>query len=165
MKAVVQRVRWAEVEVGGRVVGRIERGLLVYAGVAVGDTLQEARRLADKVANLRIFEDDLGKLNLSVQDARGGVLAVSNFTLLADARKGRRPAFVAAAAKEAAAPVFEGFVGALRAAGLDVQQGVFGATMHIRSEADGPVNILLDMPAGGPQGSGPAGDGPGPPEA
>jgi D-tyrosyl-tRNA(Tyr) deacylase len=148
MKAVVQRVRWAEVEVEGRVVGRIERGLLVYAGVAVGDTLQEARRLADKVANLRIFQDDAGKLNLSVQDARGGVLAVSNFTLLADARKGRRPAFVGAAGQEVAGPIFDGFVAALRAAGLTVGQGVFGATMHIRSEADGPVNILLDMVAG-----------------
>jgi D-tyrosyl-tRNA(Tyr) deacylase len=157
MKAVVQRVRWAEVEVEGRVVGRIERGLLVYAGVAVGDTLQEARRLADKVANLRIFEDDAGKLNLSVQDARGGVLAVSNFTLLADARKGRRPAFVGAAGQEAAGPIFDGFVAALRAAGLNVGQGVFGATMHIRSEADGPVNILLDMVAGEAA--------PGPPEA
>lgn len=148
MKAVVQRVRWAEVEVEGRIVGRIEQGLLVYAGVAVGDTLQEAQKLADKVANLRVFEDDGGKLNLSVQDARGGVLAVSNFTLLADARKGRRPAFVRAAGQEVAALVFDGFVAALRAAGLSVQQGVFGATMHIRSEADGPVNILLDMPPG-----------------
>ena len=150
MKAVIQRVRWAEVEVEGRVVGRIERGLLVYAGVAVGDTVQEARRLADKVANLRIFPDDLGKLNLSVQDARGGVLAVSNFTLLADARKGRRPAFVAAAGPEIAGPIFDGLVACLRAAGVPVQQGVFGATMHIRSEADGPVNILLDVVAGEP---------------
>jgi D-tyrosyl-tRNA(Tyr) deacylase len=165
VKAVVQRVRWAEVEVEGRVIGRIERGLLVYAGVAVGDTLGEARRLADKVANLRIFEDDGGKLNRSVQDARGGVLAISNFTLLGDARKGRRPALVAAAAGEAAGPVFDGFVAALRAAGLTVAQGVFGADMRIRSEADGPVNILLDMPSGGTQGSGPAGEGPGPPEA
>jgi D-aminoacyl-tRNA deacylase len=153
MRAVVQRVRWAEVEVGGKVVGRMLRGLLVYVGVAVGDTPQEARRLADKVANLRIFEDELGKLNLCVQDARGGVLAISNFTLLADARKGRRPAFVGAAAQEIAAPIFDAFVAALREAGLGVEQGVFGASMFIRSEADGPVNILLEMtpgPAGGP---------------
>ena len=152
MKAVIQRVRWAEVEVDGRIVGRVERGLLVYAGVAVGDTAQEAWKLADKVANLRIFEDEGGKLNLSVQDVRGGVLAISNFTLLADARKGRRPAFVGAAPQEVAGPVFEGFVAALRATGVTVQQGLFGATMCIRSEADGPVNILLDI---GPAGSGP----------
>jgi D-tyrosyl-tRNA(Tyr) deacylase len=150
VKAVVQRVRWAEVEVDGRLVGRIDRGLLVYAGVAAGDTAQEAWKLADKVAHLRIFEDEAGKLNLCVQDVRGGVLAISNFTLLADARKGRRPAFVGAAGAEAAGPVFEGFLAALRAAGLGVQQGVFGARMHIRSEADGPVNILLDLGAGPP---------------
>ena len=151
MKAVVQRVRWAEVEVDGRVVGRVERGLLVYAGVAAGDTAQEAARLADKVANLRIFEDEGGKLNRSVQDVMGAsVLAISNFTLLADARKGRRPAFVGAASIEAAGPVFEAFVAALRASGLTVQQGLFGATMHIRSEADGPVNILLDISPAAP---------------
>jgi D-aminoacyl-tRNA deacylase len=90
MKAVIQRVRWAEVYVDGRIIGRVERGLLVYVGVAAGDTAKEAAKLADKVAHLRIFEDEAGKLNRSVQDARGGVLAISNFTLLADARKARR---------------------------------------------------------------------------
>jgi len=158
MKAVVQRVRWAQVEVDGRLVGRIERGLLVYAGVAVGDSAQEAGKLADKVANLRIFEDEGGKLNRSVQDVRGGVLAISNFTLLADARKGRRPAFVGAAPQETAGPVFECLVAALRATGLLVGQGVFGATMHIRSEADGPVNILLDVGTPSPGDSPRSGD-------
>jgi D-tyrosyl-tRNA(Tyr) deacylase len=151
MKAVVQRVRWAEVEVDGRVVGRVERGLLVYAGVAAGDTAQDAWKLADKVANLRIFEDEADKLNLSVQDVRGGVLAISNFTLLADARKGRRPAFAGAAGQEAAGPIFECFLAALRQTGLPVAQGVFGATMRIRSEADGPVNILLDLSGAPPE--------------
>ncbi len=143
MKAVAQRVRWAEVEVEGRVVGRIGHGLLVYAGVGVGDTAAEAARLADKVAHLRIFEDAGGKLNLSVQDVKGGVLAISNFTLMGDARKGRRPAFTDAAAPADAQPVFDAFVAGLRAAGVPAEQGVFRATMHIRSEADGPVNILL----------------------
>ena len=156
MKAVIQRVRWAEVYVDGRVIGRVERGLLVYVGVAAGDTAKEAAKLADKVANLRIFEDEAGKLNRSVQDARGGVLAISNFTLLADARKGRRPAFIGAAPQEAAGPVFEVFVTAVGAAGVPVQQGLFGASMQIRSEADGPVNILLDI--------GPADGGPSPEE-
>jgi D-aminoacyl-tRNA deacylase len=145
MKAVVQRVRWAEVEVDGRVVGRIEIGLLIYAGVAVGDTAREAWKLGDKVASLRIFEDEAGKLSRSVQEIGGGVLAISNFTLLADARHGRRPAFLAVAPQEKAAPIFDGFVSALRAAGITVAQGVFGATMHVRSEAAGPVNILLEV--------------------
>ena len=146
MKAVVQRVRSAEVQVDGEVVGRIDRGLLVYVGVGCHDAADDAERLADKVVNLRIFEDDAEKLNRSVQDVRGGVLAIPNFTLLADARKGRRPSFVGAAAPEAAAPVFQAFVAALKRSGCPVAAGVFGATMLIRSDADGPVNILLEMP-------------------
>lgn len=148
MKAVVQRVRWAEVSVDGKVIGRIERGLLVYVGVAVGDTAEESRRLADKVVALRIFEDDSGKLNRSVQDVRGGVLAIPNFTLLADARKGRRPAFVRAAPPEAARPAFAVLLSSLGAGGMPVAQGAFGASMQIRSEADGPVNIILEMTPG-----------------
>ncbi len=97
MRALVQRVTWAEVEADGRPAGRIERGLLVYVGVGVADTAAQAPWLAEKVANLRIFEDAEGKLNLSVRDIGGAVLAISNFTLLADARKGRRPSFDAAA--------------------------------------------------------------------
>lgn len=146
MKAVVQRVLSAAVEVDGRTVGRIERGLLVYLGVAVGDGADQAAKIADKVAGLRIFEDGEGRLNLSLQDVQGGVLAIPNFTLLADARKGRRPAFVDAAAGEVARPLFDAFVTAIGAAGVPVAQGVFGASMKITSVADGPVNILLDLP-------------------
>ena len=133
MRGLVQRVAWAEDEVDGRVVGRIENGLLVYVGVAADDTPEEARWLAEKIAHLRVFKDDQDKLNQSVQDAGGHVLAVSNFTLLADARKGNRPSFVA-------------FLEALRAQGLRVETGVFGARMAIRSQADGPVNVVIDTP-------------------
>lgn len=149
MKAVVQRVLSAAVDVDGQVIGAIGRGLLVYVGVAVGDQAHQAAKLADKVAGLRIFEDGEGKLNLSLQDVQGGVLAIPNFTLLADARKGRRPAFVDAASGDLARPLFDAFVQALRSSGMAVAQGRFGATMKIASEAIGPVNILLDLPPSG----------------
>ena len=149
MKAVVQRVRSAEVRVDGEVVGRIDRGLLVYVGVGCDDSADDAERLAEKVVNLRIFEDDAEKLNLNVRDVRGGVLAIPNFTLMADARKGRRPSFVGAAAPEDAGPVFGAFVAALKRGGCPVAVGAFGATMLIRSDAEGPVNILLEMPPPG----------------
>ena len=147
MRALVQRVAEAAVEVDGRTVGRIGEGLLVYVGVAVGDTVRQAEWLAEKVAHLRIFRDEQEKLNRSVLDVGGEVLAVSNFTLLADARKGRRPAFVAAAGYEQARPVDEAFVEALRASGVAVATGSFGASMAVFSEGDGPVNIIIDTPA------------------
>ncbi|OPX25197.1 MAG: D-tyrosyl-tRNA(Tyr) deacylase [Planctomycetales bacterium 4484_123] len=146
MRAVVQRVGWAEVEVDGEVVGRIGKGLLVYVGVGVGDGPEDADWLAGKLAGLRVFTDEEGKLNLSVKDVNGSVLAISNFTLLADARKGRRPAFSAAAAAGQAEPLHEAFLAALRRQGVNVQTGVFGAKMAIRSQADGPVNIIVDSP-------------------
>ena len=146
MRALVQRVAEAAVEVDGRTVGRIGEGLLVYVGVAVGDTARQAEWLAEKVAHLRIFRDEQEKLNRSVLDVGGEVLAVSNFTLLADARKGRRPAFVAAAGYEQARPVDEAFVAALRALGVSVATGSFGAKMAVVSEGDGPVNIIIDTP-------------------
>jgi len=139
MRALVQRVDWAEVMVAGRVVGRIDRGLLVYVGVAVEDTAADAVRLAEKVAQLRIFEDDDGKMNESCQDVRGGVLAVSNFTLLADTRKGRRPAFMAE-------QLYNTFSAALAEQSLTVARGVFRATMRIQSAAAGPVNVLVEVP-------------------
>jgi len=148
MKAVLQRVRWAEVQAAGRTVGQIEQGLLVYVGIGADDGPDDAQRLAQKVAALRIFEDDDGKLNRSVQDVRGGVLAIPNFTLMADARKGRRPAFVDAARPEQAKPLYDAFLAALRGAGVPVANGAFGARMLIRSAADGPVNIILDTRLG-----------------
>jgi D-tyrosyl-tRNA(Tyr) deacylase len=147
VRALVQRVNWAEVLVAGQITGRIDRGLLVYVGVAEGDTGADAARLAEKVAQLRIFEDDDGKLNLSCQDVRGGVLAVSNFTLLADTRKGRRPAFAAAAAPEHARRLYDAFLAALGEQSVEVQQGEFRANMIIRSSAAGPVNVIVETGA------------------
>ncbi len=144
MKAIVQRVAWAEVEIENAVVGRIEAGLLVYVGVATDDTETDAHKLAEKVAHLRIFTDEQDKLNLSVRDTRGGVLAISNFTVMGDTRKGRRPSFVNAARPEDANILYESFVSELRKLGCDVETGVFRAMMEIRSAADGPVNVIIE---------------------
>lgn len=146
MKALLQRVSHARVTVDSDVVGQIERGLLVYVGVSVSDRAAHAARLADKVATLRIFEDDAGKMNLSVRDIDARLLVVPNFTLQADARKGRRPAFISAARPDRAEPLFNAFVTGLTALGCTVATGVFGAHMHIDSQADGPVNIILNIP-------------------
>jgi len=133
--------------VAGQITGRIDRGLLVYVGVAASDTEADAVRLAEKVARLRIFEDESGKLNKSCQDVRGGVLAVPNFTLLADTRKGRRPAFTAAAKPEQAQRLYDIFSSTLADQSVTVARGVFRATMLIRSAAAGPVNVLVNVPA------------------
>jgi len=146
MRAIVQRVSWAEVEVNGKRAARIARGLVVYVGIASSDTQSDAEKLAEKIAGLRIFPDEAGKLNSCVRDARGGVLAIPNFTLLADARKGRRPAFDSAATAQVAEPLYHAFVSALRERGCTPECGVFGADMRILSQADGPVNIILDTP-------------------
>lgn len=144
MRAVVQRVSRAEVRVDGAVVGSIGRGLLVLLGVAQGDGESEARFLADKVARLRVFEDEAGKMNRSVADAGGGVLVVSQFTLLGDARKGNRPSFTAAAPPEVANALYERFCALLGERGLLVARGVFRARMDVELVNDGPVTILLD---------------------
>jgi D-aminoacyl-tRNA deacylase len=149
MKALLQRVGCARVEVDSQTVGEIQDGgLLVYLGVGIGDTEGEARRLAEKVAGLRIFEDPQGKMNLSVRDVGGEVLAIPNFTLMADARKGRRPTFVDAAPPEKAEPLYEAFVQALRGLGCQVETGRFRTTMVITSQALGPVNLIVEIPAG-----------------
>ena len=157
MKAVLQRVRQARVTVDGAVVARIDHGLLVYVGIAVSDTVAEAHALADKLATLRVFTDDADKLNLSVRHVGAGLLVVPNFTLQADARKGRRPAFVNAARPEQAQPLVDAITARLADLGCTVQTGVFGAHMHIDSRADGPVNIILEIP---PAGEGESGKGP-----
>ena len=148
MRAVVQRVSRAAVRVDGSVAGAVERGLLVLLGVAAGDGEAEARWMADKVAQLRIFEDPAGKMNLSVEDVRGGVLVVSQFTLLGDARKGNRPSFVAAAPPEAASALYQRVCALIRERGLAVGQGVFRAHMEVELVNDGPVTILLDTGRG-----------------
>ncbi len=144
MKAVIQRVSRALVVVDGETVGAIGRGLLVLLGVARGDTAGDARRFAQKTAEMRIFEDDDGRFNLSLLDVAGEALVVSQFTLLADTRRGRRPSFVDAAAPEVAEPLVREFQEALRALGLTVAGGRFGAHMHVDLVNDGPVTIILD---------------------
>ena len=144
MRAVVQRVADARVTVDGRIRGRIEAGLLVYLGVAEDDQERDLTYTADKVANLRIFPDDNGKMNLSVLDTGGSVLVVSQFTLYGDARQGRRPSYTAAAAPEKARQYYERFVERIRALGLPVETGEFAARMDVRYTNRGPVTILLD---------------------
>jgi len=154
MRALIQRVDWAEVRSDELVdefsamgqVSRIENGLLVYIGIAANDTIAAAEWMAEKIANLRIFPDEHGKLNKSVQDVRGDVLTVSNFTLLANAARGRRPSFSAAATYQQAEPVYQAFLEALGKQGVTVQKGLFGARMKIQSQASGPVNVIVDSP-------------------
>jgi D-tyrosyl-tRNA(Tyr) deacylase len=144
MRAVVQRVADASVSVDGAATGRVEKGILVYVGVARGDTEDDAVWMADKAANLRIFEDADGKMNLSVVDVGGSALVVSQFTLLADARKGRRPSYSGAADPSLARELYERFVDALRGKIGRVETGVFQAEMAVRYTNQGPVTILLD---------------------
>ncbi len=145
MRAVVQRVQRASVEVDGDLVGEIEQGLVVLLGIANTDTPEEAVRMAKKVDKLRIFEDAQGRMNLSVTDVQGSVLAVSQFTLLADTCKGNRPSFLEAARPESAAPLYELFCEELTRLGRHVARGVFGAHMHLSLVNDGPVTISLEV--------------------
>ncbi len=144
MKALLQRVTTGSVSLGDEEVGRIGRGLVVFLGVASGDTEKDAQYLAQKIANLRIFSDEEGKFNLSALDINGELLLVSQFTLLADTRKGRRPSFIEAAPPAQAEELFEYFVEQVRATGLKVETGRFQQYMQVEIHNDGPVTILLD---------------------
>jgi D-aminoacyl-tRNA deacylase len=144
MRAVVQRVSEARVLVGGRVVSEVGAGLCVLLGVAVDDNEQEASRLAGRIARLRVFENDDGRFDRSVLDTRGEALVVSQFTLIADTSKGRRPSFSEAAPPEAAKTLYEQFCAALEAEGVRVARGIFGARMLVEIANDGPVTIVLD---------------------
>ncbi len=144
MKALLQRVTGASVSVAGEVVGRIGKGLVVLVGVANGDTEKDARYLAQKTVSLRIFPDGAGRFNLSALDVKSELLVVSQFTLLADTRKGRRPSFVEAAPPAQAEVLFERFVEEARATGLKVETGRFQQYMQVDIHNDGPVTILLD---------------------
>ncbi len=144
MRAVVQRVSRAQVSVNGEIVGRISRGLLVLLGVAAGDTKADADYLADKIAGLRIFEDEGGKMNLSPAEAGGEILVVSQFTLYGDVRRGKRPSFDAAAPPELARNLYEYFVGCIREAGYACPTGRFQEMMQVELVNEGPVTILLD---------------------
>jgi D-aminoacyl-tRNA deacylase len=149
MRAVCQRVSEARVRVAGAVVAEIGSGLLVLLGVARSDSAEEAERLARKVGRLRVFEDDLGKLDCSLVDVGGAALAVSQFTVIADTTKqgatGNRPSFMNAAPKGQAEPLYERFCDALAAEGVAVQRGVFGARMTVEIVNEGPVTIILDV--------------------
>ena len=144
MKLVIQRVKQASVTVDGNRVSEIDQGLLVLAGVSPSDTLFDARFLAGKTARLRIFEDDAGKMNRSVQDIDGAVLAVSQFTLCGDCSKGNRPSFIDAAPPEQGESLFNEYVEAFKKLGVPVQTGLFGADMKVELLNDGPVTILLE---------------------
>ncbi len=144
MRAVVQRVKESRVEVNGYVVGSIGKGLVVLLGVAEGDGEKDCRYLAEKVANLRIFPDERGQMNHSVLEAGGSAIVVSQFTLLGDCRKGRRPSFARAARPEEARTLYEEFVKELRGKGLHVETGRFQEMMNVYLINDGPVTILLD---------------------
>ena len=144
MRCVIQRVSAASVSVDGQIVGKIDRGLLVLVGVAKGDTSADTEYIALKVRDLRVFDDEQGRMNRGLVEAGGGVLLVSQFTLLGDVRRGRRPGFGDAAPPETARQLYEELVGRLRAMQVDVQTGVFQAHMEVALVNDGPVTILID---------------------
>jgi len=145
MKAVIQRCHRASVAVDGRVVGEIGEGLTVFLGVEQGDDEKIARRLAEKVAKLRIFSDDEGRFDRSVRDINGAVLVISNFTLCGDARKGNRPNFMAAAPPEEANRLYESFVTLLGQQEITVRSGIFGAAMTVDVSNSGPVTLIVEM--------------------
>lgn len=145
MRAVLQRVRRGKVSVDGQTVGEIGQGFVILLGVGHGDNEDNARALAEKTANLRIFEDDQGKMNLSVRDIGGQALVVSQFTLYADTRRGRRPSFTDAALPDLARPLVDRFTQFLADQGVPSQTGQFGARMLVEIENDGPVTIILEL--------------------
>lgn len=144
MRAVVQRVSSASVQVDGRQVGSIQQGLLVLLGVETGDTERDVRYVAQKTAGLRVFEDEAGLMNRSVLEVGGSILAVSQFTLLGDVRRGKRPSFTSAAAPEMANQLYQSYCSLLSEEGVPVEQGVFQADMQVSLVNNGPVTILLD---------------------
>lgn len=147
MRILLQRVSRAQVTVDGQVVGAIGPGLLLLVGIRQGDTLKEVQWLVQKCLGLRIFPDEAGKMDRSVMDIGGAILAVSQFTLYGDASRGRRPDFIQAARPEVAKPLFDAFVEGLRASGVPVGTGVFGAHMDVELVNDGPVTLLIDREA------------------
>lgn len=144
MRAVVQRVTSSSVSVGGNVIGSIGKGFNVLIGIAKDDTLDDLKYIKDKIVNLRVFHDENDKMNLSLLDVEGEILAISQFTLYGDCRKGRRPNFMDALGGEEAIKLYNEFIKMLKSTGLKVETGEFGADMHVEIHNDGPVTILLD---------------------
>lgn len=154
MRIVLQRVSRASVTIEGRVAGAIGTGFCLLAGFTHGDTTAEVDWMAEKVAGLRLFADPEGKMNLGLEEVGGGVLVISQFTLYGDAQKGRRPSFIGAARPEQAVPLYERFLARLRAQGLQVESGEFGAMMQVEIHNDGPVTLVVEREApGAPDGS------------
>ncbi|ATO50605.1 D-aminoacyl-tRNA deacylase [Brevibacillus laterosporus] len=144
MRVVVQKAKASSVSVNGDVVGKIEQGLVLLVGITHEDTIKDVEFVADKVANLRIFEDEEGKMNYSVQETGGQILSISQFTLYGDCRKGRRPNFMAAARPEVAEPLYDQFNEVLRSKGLQVETGRFGAMMDVQIHNHGPVTLIVE---------------------
>jgi D-tyrosyl-tRNA(Tyr) deacylase len=144
MRAVLQRVKNASVDVDGHTAGRIDKGLLVYLSVGTGDTIKDAQFIAKKLVNLRVFADDPGRMNRSVIDVAGAILIVSNFTLHGDCRKGRRPSFDKAAEPALAKQLYEKVIELVSQQGVSIEKGVFGAHMDVTSTNDGPVTFIID---------------------
>ncbi|BES65427.1 D-aminoacyl-tRNA deacylase [Gottschalkiaceae bacterium SANA] len=148
MRAVVQRVKSASVEVNQKCIGKIEKGLLIYLGISHDDESSDLGYMADKISHLRIFEDEDEKMNRSLLDEKGEILLVSQFTLYGDVRKGRRPSFIQAARPKQARPLYEELIALLKERGIVVARGEFGADMKVSSVNDGPVTLLLDSKKG-----------------
>ncbi len=148
MKALIQRVSSAKVEVDNKIIGKIGAGLVILLGITEGDTEKDIATLAEKSLNLRIFEDDNGKMNLSLLDVKGSILLISQFTLYSDSKKGRRPSFINAAKPDIAIPLYEKFICELRKSGVNVQTGEFGAMMNVSLTNNGPVTIMLESQNG-----------------
>lgn len=147
MRAVVTRVKSASVEIDGKIAGKTDGGFLVLLGVKEGDTAAECEKLVSKICRLRVFEDEEGKMNRSLEDVGGSLLVISQFTLYADCKKGNRPSFIAAARPDTAIPLYEMFVKGCRDNGFHVETGEFGADMQVASVNDGPVTIIYDTDA------------------
>ncbi len=144
MVTVIQRVSASRVEINGNIQGEIAQGLMILLGVKTGDTLEDAAFLAKKIANMRIFEDEEGKMNLSIKDVGGSALVISQFTLLADCKKGNRPSFIQAAEPQIAKQLYEEFIVLMRKESIVVEEGIFAADMKVHIANDGPVTIVLD---------------------
>lgn len=144
MKVVIQRVSEASVKVDGKIVGEISKGLMLLVGIQDDDTIEDANWLVQKIQNLRIFGDEEGKLNLSISDINGEILCISQFTLIADYKKGNRPSFIKAARPETAIPIFEHFKNEMKNTQLKIESGIFGADMKVALINDGPVTIVMD---------------------
>ncbi|MGG5343516.1 D-aminoacyl-tRNA deacylase [Enterococcus sp. AZ192] len=144
MKAVIQRVTEAQVQIEGKVVGKIDQGFMILLGIHAKDTKEDVDYLVRKISKLRVFEDDQGKMNLSLQEIGGSILSISQFTLYADTKKGNRPSFIEAARPETAIPLYEMFNKQLKEIGIPTETGEFGADMKVTLTNDGPVTIIID---------------------